>query len=372
MVQITHARIWDDETRTLVEIAADQFDKKTDGKKICLCPDENCGAMLSHYKSYMQTFYDLDTGEPYKLKIPAHFKRALGSPAHDESCTAVDAYTIYQNYARDIGGLSRQHGAFVYNLNIMMDNRAAPVRAQKTMRADFEGAVPVRENGGASRNGHSHSSGHERVRLSEGLNHVEKLAGLLNRTEFDKHYRDSILLRDGSKRFTLAEIFEDDTVRLFRSAHARAKVGANAAPVLLQFKPIAVAKFHDRKSLTLQGQAVTLRGGDGHDYSVSVKLHCGTKEIYDSMKQGIRSGERSFLLYAGNATVDLFEFALKKKEIQEGRAQDRAVFVHVRIDRPEQMVAWKPYNGQLDLEVAGMELPVHRKPPRGIPQNLIG
>lgn len=367
MVQITHARIRDDDTGEMVKIGADSFDKKTDGKKLCLCPDENCGAVLSHYKSYMQTFYDWQTNEPYQLKIPAHFQRMMRGPAHADDCTAVDAYTIYQNYARNLGGLSQQHGAFVYNLNIMTDNRLAPVRYSRVLSGAFDGAAPVRTNDGGVQNGISQA----KVKLSEGLNHVSKLAGLLDRTEFDRQYRESILLRDGARRTTLAEIFEDDTVRLFRRAHARAKSGAEAQPVLLQFKPIVLAKFHDKKALTLQGQAITLRGADGNDYSVSVKLHCGSKEIYQSMKQEIRMGARSFLLYTENARVDLIEFAHKKKEIQDGRATDRAVFVHVRIDRPEQMVGWTPYNGQLDLERAGMELPIHHRPPREIPQSLI-
>ena len=362
MVQITHARIRDEATGEPVKISAAAFDKKSDGKKLCLCPDEHCGAVLTHYKSYMQTYYDLQTGEPYKLKIPAHFKRVLGGPAHSESCTAVDAYTIYQNYARDIGGLSQQHGAFVYNLNIMTDNRPAPLRHARDLSSSF-GSAHGRVEGVKKR---------ASVRMSEGLNHVRKLAGLLDRTEFDKHYRDSILLRDGGKRFTLADLYEDDSVRLFREAHARAKSGAAPTPLLLQFKPIVLAKFHSKKELTIQGQPVAVRGGDGNDYFVSVKLHCGSKNIYDSVKQGLRSGERSFLLYAKDARVDLIEFAHKKKEIQDGRAQDRAVFVHVRVDRPEQLMAWKPHNGQLDLEVAGMELPVQHKPPREIPQQLIG
>lgn len=358
MVQITHARIRDENTGELVKISAATFDKKMDGKKLCLCPDKNCGALLTHYKSYEQTFYD---PLPYKLKVPAHFKRAEGSPAHSENCTAVDAYTTYQSYARNLGGLSQQHGAFVYNLNIMTDNVPAPIRRpNRALSAAYDRArKPIRED-----------DDRPSVRLSEGLNHVKKLAGLLDRTEFDRHYRDSILLRDGSKRYTLAEIFEDDTLRLFRGEHARAKSGGASKPVLLQFKPIVLAKFHDKRAMTMQGQAVTVRGGDGHDYSVSVKLHCGSKEIFDSVKQGLRAGEHSFLLYAKAARVDLMEFAHKKKEIHEGRAQDRAVFVHVRIDRPEQMTAWKPFDGQLDLEVAGMELPMQFKPPREIPQSL--
>ena len=368
MVQITHARIRDDNTGELVKIAAKDFDKKTDGKKVCHCPDKNCGAILSHVTSYQQNFYDPENREWYKLKIPAHFQRAKGSAPHHESCTAVDAYTIYQGYAREVGGLSQQNGAFVYNLNIMTDNRPAPIRRPR-LAAAFGVAVPVRESNGSAA---TPNDAKERARLSIGLNHVDKLAGLLNKTEFDKHYRHSILLRDGIKRYTLADLFEDDTVRLFRTAHARAKAGAEAMPVLLQFKPIAIAEFHDKKARTFVGQATTMRGADGHNYSVSVMLHCGTEEIFKSMKQAIRAGERSFLLYAENARVDLLEFVQKKKDIHDGRAKDSAVLVHVRIDRPEQMTVWTPFNGQLDLEEAGMDLPIHRKPPRDIPQHLLG
>lgn len=370
MVQITHALVRDEATGKPVKIAAATFDKDADGKKVCMCPDPQCGALLTHYKSYMQTFYDLDTGAPYKLKIPAHFKRMPGSPPHDMSCTTVDDYTIYQNYARTLGALSQQHGAFVYNLNIMTDARPAPVRTPKLASA-FNGAVEVREN----RNGHGHDhangNGHSRHKLSEGLNDVRKLAGLLDHTEFDRGYRDSIVLRDGARRYTLANLFENDTLKLFRAEHARAKAGANATPLLLQFKPIVLAKYHDRKARTIQGQAVTVHGADGHDYSVSVKLHCGSKEIYDAVKKDIRTGERSFLIYAERSYVDLTEFAHKKMEIQNGKAKDRTVFVHVHANMPQQIAAWTPFNGQLDLEIAGMELPMHQKPAREIPENLI-
>lgn len=376
MVQITHALIRDEASGKQVKIAAATFDKDTDGKKVCQCPDPHCGAVLTHYKSYMQTFYDLDTNEPYKLKIPAHFKRLQGGPPHDQSCTAVDDYTIFQSYARDIGGLSQQHGAFVYNLNIMTDGRPAPVRAPKLASA-FEGAVEIRENkngnGHDAANGHRNGNGHsyERRKLSEGLNHVQRLAGLLDHTEFDRQYRDSILLRDGKRRYTLANLFENDVVRLFRAEHARAKNGADAGAVLFQFKPIVLGKYHKKKDLTIQGQPVTMRDPQGHVYSVCAKLHCGSKEIYDSLKEQIRSGKRSFLIYTDRAYVDLLEFKHKKIEIHEGKAKDRSVFVHLHATMPQQVAAWTPFNGQLDLEVAGMDLPIYRKPPREIPENLI-
>lgn len=363
MVQITHARLRDDETGKPVRISAANFDKATDGKKLCQCPDPDCSAILTHYKSYLQTFYDLVTNEPYKLKVPAHFKRAEGSPPHSLECTAVDQYTIYQSYARDIGGLSQMHGRFVYNLNIMTNDDTAPVRHPRKAGDPF--------NNAATRENKSDGQGHEHRKLSQGLNSVKKLAGLLDHTEFDKEYRESILLRDGRKSYTLAQLFRNDTLALFRERHTQAKNGDAPQPVLLQFKPIVLGQFHSKKERTIQGQAVTVRGGDGRDYSVSVKLHCASREIYDSLKQEIRAGKRSFLVYAESATVDLVEFAHKKHEIQQGTAKDRTVFVHVRVGMPQQMTPWVPYDGQLDLQNAGIELPLHMRPPREIPQHLL-
>lgn len=361
MVQITHARVFD-EDGTMVLVAASSFDKISDGKKTCLCPDEGCRAELSHYKAHRRTYYDQITGEPYSLKIPDFYQRMAGSPDHDPSCTAIDHYTRYTGYARSLGGVSLQHGAFVYNLNIPVDNNPAPIRRPRLLSGEF--AAPARAPD-------QEDALTTRQKLSLGLNDVQKLAGLLDRTQFDQGYRESILLRRGTKYCTLADIFENDPVALFKKEHLRSKNAGAPAPVLVQFKPIALAKFHSARDLTIQGQAVSIRGADGQDYSVSVKLHCGTEENYKAVKDSIREGKRSFLVYAEQATVDLFEFAQKKKEIADKTAKDRAVFVHVRINRPEQIATWTPQGAQLGFAQAGMDLPVQSKPPREIPEHLI-
>lgn len=363
MVQITHALVRDDETGELVKIAADKFDKKTDGKKTCHCPDENCPALLTHYQTHMHHYYDEVARKHYKLKIPDYFRVAGKSPPHAPSCTAVVAYSAYQNSARDLGGLSQQNGVFIYNLDVMTNTRPAPNRSRKVLSPEFRAAAPVRDNKSSSQN----DNDGKKLKLSEGLNHVKGLAKLLDSTEFDRHYRDAILLRDGDRSYTLAGLFVDDTLALFRAEYTRAKKGDGDAPVLLQFKPIEIGRFHSKRDLTIQGLALPIKSVDGNKYYVSVKLHCGSEEIYKSVKENIRRGNNSFLLYTDKATVDIQECERTQSQVQKGEAKDRTVFVHVSVATPQQIMPWKPFDGQLDMEVAGMDLPFQHRPPRMMP-----
>lgn len=362
MVQITHARMGVEDGKPVL-VSAKTYHKETHGRKPCHCPDANCPAILVHHKKHFQTFYNLTTGDAYKLSIPSFFQRHPKSPPHAPTCTAVDHYAHYQNYARSIAGVGLSHGAFVYNLNI--PTKDLPERTKRSARrlsGNFALHVAPKD---VERETYIHR------KLSEGISSVKKIAGLLDATEFDRDYRDATLLRDGPRHFTLSRIFKNDIVALFREEGARARNGAAPTPVLLHFKPIVMGKYHSRQDWTIQGQAKSIKGIDGHTYYVSAKLNCGSKDVYEAVKRDIRGGKRSFLIYAECATVDLFEFAQKKKDIQAGNAKDNAVFVHIRINMPEQITPWTPYNGQLDLEQAGMDLPPQPKPPREIPQHLI-
>lgn len=346
MVQITHARQRNSDTGAYELVPAVDFDKKTDGQKICFCPDEQCGATLTHYQSYYQTFYSPLNNEPYKLKIAAHFKREPGSPQHDIACTAVEHYAAYQNFSRELGA-SLGHGAFVFNLNIPTNTFPAPTRqnVDSHIRNFNEAALAEKEN----KNSPSR-------KLSAGLNDVKKLAQLLDSTEFDRQYRESIALRNGNKYYKLSDLFEDDALTAFRSHHDMARK-CEQRPAIIQFKPIAIGKYHSKKNGTIQGQAVPIKGGDGKDYSVSMMLHCDSPDVYDSVKKEIRNNERSFLVYTDKSYVNLQEFSDKKHAIQDGSAKDNSVLVHLHVKTNHQICAWMPTDGQLELEEAGLELP---------------
>ena len=353
MVQIAKARYTDPETGEEKEIAASAVDKKRDADIRFVCPDKCCSAELTHYKEHLQTFYDLRTNEPYSLKVAAHFQRKKNSPPHAEACKAVDDYTRLQIFARDAGALSLQHGAFVFNLNIPTDNAPAPLRHKRRMLGQQFDAV----RGGNVSVSKPEAQHHEDAKenhapLSKGLNSIEKLAGLLKASAFNPQYRKSILVRTGTSQFTLADIYKDKPIEFYREEHERAKKSEPPRPVLVQFQPIAIGKYHSPHAGTIQGLAAPIMASNGRaKYAVSILLHCGTEEIYKDIKAQITQGARSFLIYAPQAAVNLIELAHKKKEMEIGHPKDNAVFVHVRVDRPEQIMRWSPPDPQLSFNL---------------------
>lgn len=360
MVQITHSRIRNPQTGAYDErVAADAFDRETHGKEVCFCPDPHCSATLTCYKSYLQTFYDPETGDAYRLKIPAHYKRKAGSPAHDANCTAVKHYESYQAHARNLG-VSLQRGAFIFNLNIPTDDAPAPVRRSRAYLSAFDAAAEENKESPTRR----------RPALSEGLNDVTLLAGLLDKTEFDRGYRDSIALRDGRKIYTLSQLFEDNPLSLYLDRLEIARVKSMSPPVIVQFKPNMLPKFHSPKSGTIQGQHVYSEGKDGERYSLAMMLHCADRAVYDAVKADIRDGKKSFLIYSQRVYVDREEGTAKNKAIREGSAPDRTFFVHIHITTPKQICEWSPMLPQMGFELAGMDLPAQAKPPKEIPLHL--
>ena len=353
MVQIAKARYIDPATGEEKEITARAVDRDRDAALHFICPDKCCSAELTHYKEHLQTYYDLRTSEPYTLKVAAHFQRKKNSPPHDAACKAVDDYTRLQIYARNAGALSLQHGAFVFNLNIPTDNVPAPLRRK---RSALGPAFDAARGADVSRTESCVPAGAEKEKhepLSKGLNSVEKLAGLLDASAFDPQYRKSILVRAGARSYTLAEIYQDKPIEFYRKEHKRAKRGAPPDPVLVQFQPIAIGKYHSPRALTIQGLATPIAASNGRaKYAVSVLLHCGTEEIYKDLKEKIVQGARSFLIFAPQAHVNLIELAHKKKEMEIGKPKDNAVFVHITVNRPEQITRWSPPEAQLSFHLA--------------------
>lgn len=350
MVQIAKAWAVNRVTGEEKEIAARDVDKKRDADFDFLCPDKCCRVPLTHYSEHLHTFIDPDSDpehpRAFKLNVASHFRRKAHAPAHDEACKAVDDYTKYQLYARANGGLSHQNGAFVFNLNIPTTSVSPPLRQKPSaLTLKFQQRVidKLTMEEGVPHQGRGEPR-------SIGLRDVEKLAGLLDVSAFDPKYRESILLRDGPRIVRLSEIYKDDPIKFYREEHERARQNDPANPVLVQFKPIAIGKYHSKQNMTIQGLASPIIASNGKaKYAVSMLLHCGTEKLYEDVKTKIRDGERSFLVFASDAHVNLIELAHKKKEMEIGNQKDNAVFVHLRINRAEQITSWAPPRAQLEL-----------------------
>lgn len=312
-----------------------------------LCPDQCCRIPLTAYSQHVRTFHDPFNEQTFQATVAAHFQRKAHGPDHAPACSAVDDFTKYKLYAREQRAVS--HGedrAFVFNLNIPSSDRSAPTRKRASAVTRHFQEKASSEVAGADQI--FVAAEHRPKPHSMGLSSVDKLAKLLDLTAFDLKYRESTLLREGPRIHTLSQLYKDDVVRFYREAHARAKDGTDPVPALIHFKPIALAKFHSKRDLTIQGLAAPVLSSNGRDrYAVSVLLHCATPEIYASLKAGIKSGERSFLVYVPSPYVDLMELAQKKRDMADGRQKDNAVFVHARVGHSGQVMAWSPPSAQM-------------------------
>ena len=363
MVQIARAWAVDRTTGEGAEISARTVDKKRDADLDYFCPDKCCRIPLSHHKEHLHTFVDPDSGRAFKANVAAYFQRKPNGARHDDACTAVDAYTKYQIFARKNGGESHERGTFVFNLNIPTNTVPAPDRKRKSaLTQKFQNRAFEKLT---AQSQESAPSSERPAPQSQGLANVGKLAGLLEASAFNPKYRESVLLRDGPRLASLSEIYKDKPIEFYREEHARAKRGGPAKPVLVHFEPIAMGKFHSPHDLTIQGLAAPIRASNGKaKYAVSIQLHCGSKSMYDEIREQIRGGARSFLIYAPLAYVSLIELAHKKKEMEIGKPTDKAVFVHVRADRPEQIVRWTPPAAQLSFDLDTTPKPSRGEEPR--------
>lgn len=363
MVQIANAWAVNRKTGEEQDIAARDVDPHSKAHD-WLCPDKCCRIPLTFYSQHNRTFHDPFSGEPFVATVAAHFQRKAHGPDHDKACTAVDDFTKLKLYARESRAVSHDADrVFVFNLHIPSSDRPAPLRKQASLvtrhfrEKATEGTTATPENADQI-----YVSTDKPRRHSMGLSSVDKLAKLLDLTAFDPKYRESIVLRAGPQTFALSAIYKDDTVKFYREAHASAKEGADPAPALIHFKPIALAKYHSKRDLTIQGLAAPVLASNGRDrYSVSVQLHCATPEIYAALKADIKSGERSFLVYVPRPYVDLMELAQKKRDMESGRQKDNAVFVHARVGHEGQIVKWSPPDAQMSFRFADLPMLAHRE-----------
>lgn len=367
MVQVTKVRqIQADGSEKI--IAARAFDKAVDGAKPCLCPDPGCTARMGHVAKHDHT-YPLYPGtespETRKLRVPDYFRRLPGSPPHAENCSVALAYQRMAETARSYGGV-RSGAGFVFNLNIMTDNRPGPVRS---LRQDISPRRILEE-------AHARASGYRpRQRYSESVSDISKLAKMLEQTAFDPEQRETMALRDNGRLYTLAEIYHDDPLKFFRTKHAEAKAAQAAGhikplpvPAVFVFKPVATPRsegriFWNEKEQTIISQPAQIKGLDTLRYAPSVRLNFTDASQYQEVTRQIRGGVRSFLVYDDRASVNLKEFAQRKEEIRAGK-KGHAVFVDIHVVRAGQIMAWTPMSAQMDFTLKGMDPPRQPKSPR--------
>ncbi len=365
MVQITTVRQIQDDGSSKI-ISAKDFDKGEDFNKPCLCPDPNCHAEMSHVEGHSHTYLG-ESSTAYQLEIHPYFRRHVKSPPHDTGCK-IYAQKLWleqlgrERYAAGMTSVTPADGArrvgLLFNLNVRTSHTShAPLRAQ-TLAAHFsKGQI-------APSIAKAFDAHHPKPRpepLSYGLRTIKDLAQILDNTAFDAGMRGMIHFRKGPIVLPLEKMFYDSPLALFRQEHARAKEGHTAMPVLAQFKPIKTGEFRSNTDLTITGRAERARGIDGQDYYPSIKIKFTDEDLYKKTVDTMRAERApSFLIY-GQAHVDLEEFRQNKTDIHSRAAKHNGVFVHVKIENSDQIMAWAPRSAQMDL-TEKMHLPEQEKP----------
>lgn len=371
MVQITHAAFKDPQTGkkilgpdgTPLLARADSFDKLRDAQSICVCPDKDCMAELSHYVQHDRTFYDDMTGAPFQLTVAAHFQRKPGSPLHRDGCAAVWDDQTHKARMRALGALEQLEGVFIFNNNIPRDENIErprhPSRARPVLREAFQRPIQKAADEGIT----------TRPPLSQGINHVRELGRLLDETHFDVQKRDSIYIRYGHSRRKLEAYYHEKPSYFFKELFLDEGRGTGIAAGLVYFSPIKSAQFHNPKERTIEGVGERRIGKDGHGYYVSYKLHCASDKIYQAVRRGLKEGAASYLVDSRKCWVDMKDSREKIKAVSAGQGKGKTLFVHVYIGNEAQFCPWTPKT-TLDLH-----LPLQQRPPKASflpPQSQLG
>jgi hypothetical protein len=352
MVQMTHARTFNPQTKEWLSITAKEYTQRRDelrareeaGELECHCPDPHCnGVRLKHYADRLHTYYDPRTGLPYRLQIPSYFQRMQGAQPHHPDCEIVKQYGAFQSMAHRYGGLALSGGSFLFNLNIPHMQVEGPVRpAARSIAEPF-----VRSNGASP-----DRSAHPKRRLSQGMKDLAAFGHVLERAAFDPAYRGNLLFRNGQTLYTLEQLYQETPYDLFTRAY-RAPAGGALLTAVSVFKPAALPQFWKRGKTgpgTIFGARDTARGKDGKSYNVATVLHVENRELYARIKEQFHAGNPSFMVYSEKIYVDRAE--IRERNIHARKTgENKAFHVHVHITRPEQIIPWSAPGAQKELDL---------------------
>lgn len=372
-------------------LEADDFDKDAHGncKFYCACCLDQQGELVRLKKpsgEYIQpvTFdlIDPETNEPIvdpetdaivtdvrRYKIPARFTLFPGE-AH--RCDLGANQTDLSRTVRENGGtvLNSAAGAFIINLNIPAGQQSVNGRRARVPLSEMGEKFNAVTDGtsqsglqGARRRIHRSSAARSDPK-SHGINSVEGLARLLDHTEFDKGARAGFIARiDGDQTVTLAELFHDNTLDLYRDLFKQAyqdQSNPSANPnhlALFRFRPNGNRKFWTREedgSMTVPSQPEQIIDKQGRKMFVSTKVNFQTEGAFDAFKAAYENGEkaeeRSFLVYSEHGHVNLNDFRAQRRALDAGYIKHGNIAVETAVFNAAQMVQWSPRSPQLMLD----------------------
>ena len=390
-VAITEAVAFDpehddpDKPETWNLLAAKEFDKEEHGHLNFFCPcclDKGDMVKLknpsgAYYQSITfdlidretrELIIDKSTNEPMtearRYEIPPRF--AL-FPHEKHTCDLGAQQNQLSQSIKDNGGvvLNSDTGTYIVNLNIPagqeLPQRNRP-RATLTEGGAFNDAATNVDTTHAQRQIHR-SSNKPSNQHSQGVKTVQALADLLDRTEFDKGQREAILLRNGGQVMTLEQVYQKNTIEMYRDlykdeSHDAQNPDKNHNHIaLFRFKPNGVKKFWNREtdgSMSVQSHPEQIHDKDGNKFYVSTRLNFQTESSFDAFNKAYEDAaekdDKWLLVYSEHATVNLAEYTGEKRKVTQGMEKSADVHITATVFNTDQFMQWNPRDPQLMID----------------------
>ncbi|PCI55439.1 MAG: hypothetical protein COB36_07395 [Alphaproteobacteria bacterium] len=390
-VAITEAVAFDsehddpDKPETWNLLAAKDFDKEEDGHLKFFCPcclDKGDMVKLknpsgAYYQSITfdlidrntrELIIDKSTNEPMtearRYQIPPRF--AL-FPHEKHTCDLGAQQNQLSQSIKDSGGvvLNSEAGTYIVNLNIPAGQeppqRNRP-RATLTEGGAFNGAATNVDTTHAQRQIHR-SSNKPSNQTSHGVKTVQALADLLDRTEFDKGQREAILLRNGGQVMTLDQVYQKNTINMYRDLYKDESHDAQNPEknhnhiALFRFRPSGIKKFWNREkdgSMSVQSHPEQIHDKEGNKFYVSTRLNFQTEDSFDTFnkayEEAAEKNDKWFLVYSEHASVSLAEYTGEKQKIAQGTEKSADVHITATVFNTDQFIQWTPRSPQLSID----------------------
>lgn len=311
---------------------------------------------------------DKSTNEPMteakRYQIPPRY--AL-FPHEKHTCDLGAQQNQLSQSIKDSGGvvLNSDAGAYIVNLNIPAGQeppkRNKP-RMTLTQSGAFNDAATNVDTTYAQRQIHR-SSNTPSNQHSHGVKTVQALAELLDRTEFDKGQRQSVLMRNGGQLMTLDEMYQKNTINMYRDLYHEERKDAQDPDKnhnhisLFRFRPNGVKKFWNREtdgSMSVLSHPEQVHDKDGNKFYVSTHLNFQTDACFDAFNKAYETAtekdDKWFLVYSEHTTVNLAEYDKEKQKVAQGTEKSADVHISATVFNTDQFMQWTPKDAQLMLD----------------------
>ncbi len=399
-VAITEAVVFDadndnadnDNPETWDLLAAKEFNKEEHGHLKFFCPcclDKGDMVKLknpsgAYYQHITFDLVDRDTNELIidkstnetltevkRYEIPPRFTLF---PHEKHTCDLGAQQSQLSQSIKDSGGvvLNSDAGTYIVNLNIPAgqepSKRNRP-RMTLTESGAFNNAATNIDTARAKRQIHRTANTPPNQK-SQGVKTVEALADLLDRTEFDKGQRETIILRNGGQLMTLDEVYQKNTINMYRELYKDEHKDFQDPEknhnhiALFRFRPNGVKKFWNREtdgSMSVQSHPEQIHDKTGNKFYVSTHLNFQTESSFDAFNKAYDAAtekdDKWFLVYSEHASVSLAEYSGEKQKVAQGTEKSADVHITATVFNTDQFMQWTPRDPQLMIDFGANDNP---------------